>query len=168
MKIPLMTVRQVWQAWGAVASVLALPILVFGGSGVPGPNLRSEAELASGVPVLPAVGVLLEDREELAGSAMWGAAPSAGAAAAAGTTPQETGPAWTLAGVFMKDERREVVLRFAGDAEPPKLLQEGETLPDGSRVARIERDRIELRGTDEGTSWWVHVNRGAEAVSRTN
>lgn len=168
MKIPLMTVRQVWQAWGAVASVLALPILVFGGSGAPGLGLRSEAELAAGVPVLPAAGVQPEDREELAGSAMWGVAPNAGLTAAAGTTPQETGPAWTLAGVFMKDDRREVVLRFAGDAQPPKFLREGDTLPDGSRVARIERDRIELRGTDEGTSWWVHVNRGAGAVSRTN
>lgn len=168
MKIPPMTVRQVWQAWGAVASVLALPILVFGGSGAPGPGSRNEAELASGVPVLPAVGVLAEDREELASSAMWGAALGAEAGAASGTAAQATGPAWSLAGVFMKDERREVVLRFAGDAQPPTFLREGETLPDGSRIGRIERDRIELRGTDEGTSWWVHVNRGAEAVSRTN
>lgn len=168
MKIPLMTVRQVWQAWAAVASVLALPILVFGGSGAPDLELRQEAELAAGVPPLPEASVPSEDRAELAGSTLWGAAPDGAAASASGSAPAETGPSWSLAGVFMKDERREVVLRYAGDAQPPTFLREGETLPDGSRVERIERDRIELRGTDAGTSWWVHVNRGAEAVSRTN
>ena len=168
MKIPLMTIGQVWQAWGAVAAVLALPILVFGGSAPLPRDRQGEAELASGVPVLPAAEVLPADREELAGSGMWGGAAPATTSEASGNGAADPGPAWSLAGVFMKDERREVVLRYAGDAQAPKLLREGDVLPDGSRVERIERERIRLRGSDAGTSWWVHVNRGADTVSRTN
>jgi len=168
MKIPPMTIPQVWQAAGIVALALALPILIWGGGAPPAPEPRGETELGADMPALPATGVAAEDREELTRSTMWGGAPVADAAAESGGSADAQGPAWSLAGVFMKDERREVVLRFAGDAEAPRLLGEGAALPDGAVVEQIERDRIRLRGTDHDTTWWVHVNRGAEAVQRAD
>lgn len=170
MKIPDMSVKQVWQAWCVVAAALALPILVFGGAGSAAPSGAADRELGSDIPEMPAAMVLAADREELAAGTLWANAETATGPATPGSAGLTgSGPGWLLAGVYMKEQRREVVLRYTEGVKPPTLLREGDSLPDGSRIGRIERDRVELRSEDESAeARWVYLNRGGEGAPRAD
>jgi hypothetical protein len=152
-------VLQVWRIWGAGLAVVALPVLLWGGAAPPERDPRDVGDLIKDVPAVPVASVLAADVAELENSLLWGAA--AGAAAPSATADEAgSAPEWTLGGVFMKDDRRQVVVRFAAET-PPALLGEGDVLPDGARILSIARDkvRVELPGEADGTRW-LTVNRG--------
>jgi hypothetical protein len=160
-----MSIRQLWRAWGAVVAILALPILLWGGAGPPKASSRAADDLAAEVPALPVAVDQSAEREELAKTTLWGVAPGDASASASATGAAGAAAAqWSLAGVYMKDDTRRVVLRFAQDSQAPRLVAEGESLPDGTQVAAIERDRVQLRQPgDVRATRWVKVNRTSSA-----
>ena len=154
-----MNVQQLWRAWGIGLAVIAVLIVLWGGAGSPARNPRDAGDLITEVPAVPAAVVAAADAAELETSLLWGAAGATVQSAAeqeAASTPQ-----WTLGGVFMKDDRRQVVVHFVAGDKPPGLLAEGDTLPDGARIVAIARDKVhvEMPGKADGTRW-LTVNRG--------
>jgi len=58
-----------------------------------------------------------------------------GATSAASNKPQ-----WSVTGIVRRGKERYVMINFAG--RPIEVLREGDVLPDGARIARIENGRF--------------------------
>lgn len=154
-----MNTVQVWRGWGLGLAVIGIPVLLWGGAGPPDRELRDAADLMEDVPVVPVVTVNAADVAELDNGLLWGAAAAA-PTPKAGSKARRT-PEWTLGGVFMKDDRRQLVVKFKSGKTPPALLGEGDALPDGARIVTIMRDKIRVEVPGEaGATQWLPVNRG--------
>lgn len=135
-----MSPRTLWRGWllalGLGSVALALwrpPVPSQSAAAVPEPA----GELAP--PALPRrdlpVEVMLAQAQELP----WGVQAKPKAANEAGEAAQ--GPAWRVVGALMGPKGPRVALQFEQDPATLRYLAEGENLPDGRRLRRIERTR---------------------------
>lgn len=164
-----MTVRLLWQAWCAVMVVLGLPVVLWGGGGPPDLGDEASRNDAFLIPELRAGLIPPEDQQELAAGTLWGAGdPDANATGGSDGTAGATAP-WSLVGVYAKDRMSELVLTFAEEGKTPQRLRPGDTLPDGSVVVTIERDRVGVGASGASVAErWIHVNRQGEPPRAAN
>lgn len=168
-----MSVRALWRLWGLglVAFVLAWLVLQNWLSPSEVQTVRAVRQSAS-LPALAPLPRMTDSGPDLAAlsqSAMWGPLPAPAASGAAqGEAPP---PKWSLTGFFANSGRRFVVVSFEGQARPSLQLGAGDKLPDGSRIVRIDPDRVLVRvpssaGEAEGasspepTSSWLPITPG--------
>ena len=148
-----MSVRGLWRLWALllVAAVLAglmvsstspgdLPALVAARHPARMPKL---APLP--VPIDPAPALA-----QLSQSTLWGPLPPRPASGAAGDAPPP--PKWDVTGYYELAGKRYVVVSFEKQALPSQQLTLTNRLPDGSRIMRIEPDRVRVSAPDIAAS----------------
>lgn len=168
-----MSVRGLWRLWalGLVAAVLAVLNLQTPPSHdiAPAVAARNESRLPNlappPVPVDPAPALA-----KLSQSTLWGPlAPRPPSGAAGGAAPPP--PKWDLTGFFERTGTRFVIVSFEQQALPTQQLKLGDKLPDGSRIERIEPDRVRARqlrasvGAGAPSSRWLPITPGLSAPS---
>ncbi len=107
---------------------------------------------------------------KLSQSTLWGPlAPRPASGAAGGEAPQP--PKWALTGFYELSGTRFVVVSFEQQALPSQQLKQGDKLPNGSRIERIEPDRVRARrpraslGAGAPSSGWLPITPGLPARS---
>lgn len=168
-----MSVRRLWRLWALVmvAVVLAaltlqmptsddMPLVTAARKDARPPQLAPPP-----VPVDPAPALT-----KLSQSTLWGPlAPRSVSGAASGAAPLP--PRWDLTGFYELTGKRFVVVSFENQALPPQQLRLGDKLPDGSRIERIEPDRVRARpppasnGASAPGSGWLPITPGLPAAA---
>ncbi|MCU0963889.1 MAG: hypothetical protein MUF08_02270 [Burkholderiaceae bacterium] len=166
-----MSVRSLWRLWALalVAAVLAMLNL----QTPPSDDMtlvaaaRKEARLPHlappPVPVDPAPALT-----KLSQSTLWGPLaprPASGAAGGAAPSPAK----WGLTGFYERTGTRFVIVSFEQQALPTQQLKLGDRLPDGSRIERIEPDRVRARrarasSTSAPSARWLPITPGLSAA----
>jgi hypothetical protein len=166
------SVRSLWRLWALalVAAVLAMLNL----QTPPSDDTtlvaaaRKEARLPQlappPVPVDPAPALT-----KLSQSTLWGPlGPRLASGAAGGAAPPAA--KWGLTGFFERTGTRYVIVSFEEQALPTQQLKLGDKLPDGSRIERIEPDRVRARqaragtGTSAPSARWLPITPGLSAA----
>jgi len=172
------SVRGLWRLWALVLVAVVLAGLTLQTPPSDDTPLvaatRKDARLPAlappPVPVDPAPALV-----QLSQSTLWGPlAPRPTPGAAGGTAPPP--PKWGLTGFYELTGKRFVILSFEQQALPSQQLKPGDKLPDGSRIERIEPDRVRVRaprkradiGSPDGSasapsSGWLPITPGLPA-----
>lgn len=161
-----MSVRSLWRLWALlmVAVVLAWVVLQQQWrehDAAPVAATRQEAR----VPALPPLPHPIDPAPtlaQLAQSTLWGPLVPR---AAAGATSVAEAPKWSLTGYYERSGVRYVVVTFDQPAMASLQLKAGDRLPDGSRIERIEPDRLRVRtppvgGAAAPGSRWLPITPG--------
>ncbi len=140
-----MSVRRLWRLWALllVAVVLAWltlstptagdkPTLVAARQNARLPNLAPAPVPADPGPALAV----------LSQSTLWGPLQPRPASGAAGGAPPA--PQWAVTGYYELSGKRFVIVSFDQQALPSQQLSVADRLPDGSRIAQIEPDRVRV------------------------
>lgn len=167
-----MSVRRLWRLWGLGLVAFVLAWLMLQDWLSPGeaqtvravrqasqlPSLAPQPRPADPAPYLAA----------LSQSTMWGPLP-ARAASGAGGVGEAPPPKWSVTGFFENAGRRYVVVSFEQQARPSQQLRVGDSLPDGSRIVQISRDRVRVQspapgaaaeGASPPASHWLPITPG--------
>ena len=161
-----MTVAGVWRLWLALMAAMlvwlvwAPPVQEAGSAGS-----AAAPRKPPGPPQVPATppdpGPALET---LSTSTLWGprAARPAVAASAAASAPE---PVWLTSGTVRRGNERLLIVHFEGNSQPSQLLRVGDSLPDGSRIEKIETNRVltmppRLKGARAPRAVWRAVVPG--------
>lgn len=169
-----MSVRQLWRLWvlGLVAVVLAwlgltddAPSVDAQGVRVVRPGTRMPDLAPSPQPVDPTPAV-----QALSQSTLWGPRAARVASGASGAGEAEVPPpAWGLTGYYENAGIRFVIVSFERQARSSQQLKVADKLPDGSRIERIEPDRVRVRmarpdppeeGASAAKSAWLAITPG--------
>lgn len=142
-----MSVRRMWRLWALALVVVVLAWLVLQDrlTSVEPEPVRATRQ-SSGLPALapqPAPADPAPSLAALSQSTLWGPLPqrASGAASAAEAPP----PKWALTGFYERSGRRFVIVSFEQQVQPSQQLQVADKLPDGSRIVRIETDKVRVR-----------------------
>jgi hypothetical protein len=165
------SVRSLWRLWALLmlAVVLAWPMLQQRAAhdSAPVAPTRQGARLPTLAP-LPRPPDPAPTVARLAQSTLWGPlAPRAASGAAGGA--EAPAPKWSLTGYYARSGIRHVVVSFDQPAMASLQLKVGDRLPDGSRIERIEPDRVRVRapaadGATAAGSRWLAVTPGLVAT----
>jgi len=167
------SVRSLWRLWALVLMAAALAMLNL--QTPPSDDMtlvaatRKEARQPNlappPVPIDPAPALT-----KLSQSTLWGPLaprPASGAAGGAAPPPAK----WGLTGFYERTGTRYVIVSFDQEALPTRQLKLGDKLPDGSRIERIEPDRVLARRAGGKTSIsapsarWLPITPGLSAAS---
>lgn len=174
-----MSVRRLWRLWALLLVAVVLAWLTLSPNAGDQPTLvaaRQNARLPSlapaPVPADPAPALAL-----LSQSTLWGPLPPRAASGAAGGAPPD--PQWAVTGYYELSGKRFVIVSFDQQALPSQQLSVGNRLPDGSRIAQIEPDRVRVwapraaaqadpaaAAVKQPGSWWLPITPGLPAQAR--
>lgn len=161
-----MTVRKLWRLWGLLLVALVLAWLVMQSPGSSGDvqtvrATRHAARLQALTP-LPRPADPASSLATLSESTMWGPLPPRAASGVAGGA-ESPPPKWSLTGFYERSGKRYVVVSFEQQARPSQQLKVADSLPDGSRIIRIETDRVRVRSPAAGNAAafeWIPITPG--------
>jgi hypothetical protein len=132
--------------WGKLTALLGLLVALAAAVWAPGPSAvrrTGGGENAWNLPATvisdPAKALATIDARALWGKVAVGAAGATGAGAAAGAA-EVNAPEWRFVGVTTTGSERAVLISIAGKAT--QSLHEGDSLPGGALILRIENERL--------------------------
>lgn len=161
-----MSVRGLWRLWALVLIAIVLAWLMLR------PTLSSDlpalvsARQPDRMPKLAPLPVPTDPAPALAllsQSTLWGPLPPRPASGAAGEAPPP--PKWEVSGFYVVSGKRYVVVSFEKQALPSLQLTRGDRLPDGSRITRIEPDRVHVLAPQTDAGAGLQVNTAAQSKS---
>lgn len=142
-----MSVRSLWRLWALLLAAVTLAWLTLqerpAHDAAPVAAVRRSAPLPTLAP-LPRATDPQTTVAQLAQSTLWGPIAPRAASGAAGTA-EAPPPKWSLTGYYELAGTRYVVVSFDQPAMASLQLKVGDRLPDGSRIERIEPDRVRAR-----------------------
>lgn len=172
-----MSVRGLWRLWALLMIVAILvgltlssqpsgdvPTLVAARQPVRMPKLAPLPTPVDPTPILA----------QLSQSTLWGPLAPRPASGAASDAPPP--PKWDVSGYYELGGKRFVVLSFEKQVLPSRQLTVKDKLPDGSRITRIEPDRVrttapsadaaapQAEGASQPTSRWLPITPGLPAA----
>lgn len=171
-----MTVRSLWRLWALLMVAAALAWLILlpqpGHDVPPVAATRQGARLPTLAP-LPRPADPAPTVARLAQSTLWGPVAPRAATGAAGAAA-EAAPKWSVTGYYALSGIRHVVVSFDPPTTAALQLKVGDRLPDGSRIERIEPDRVRARagsalagdGAAAAGSVWLPVTPGLAAAPK--
>ncbi len=165
-----MSVRGLWRLWGLLLMAVVLAGLTLQKPPSDDVVLVTATRKDARLPTLPPPPVPVDPAPALAKlsqSTLWG--PLAPRPALGGDAPPP--PKWSLTGFFETAGRRFVIVSFEQQQLPAQQLKQGDRLPDGSRIERIEPDRVRVRqapssgNAGASVSVWLPVTPGLPTPS---
>lgn len=177
-----MSVRQLWRLWA-----LALVAVVLGWIALQSSLSSREVQEAGAVrqaarlpdvappprPVDPTPAL-----QALSQSTLWGPHVSRPASGAGGADEADTAPPkWSVTGYYEIAGVRYVIVSFEQQVRSSQQLKVADKLPDGSRIEKIETDRVRVRmprpnPPDEGASspksGWIPITPGLQKPAAKN
>lgn len=133
----------------------------------PGPRLPSIAPPPRPVDPAPALAALSQ-------STLWGPLPPRPGSGASGPDAGTVSPKWTVSGYYEQGGTRFIVVSFEQLLRPSQHLKLGDKLPDGSRIVKIEPDRVRAQpaavtAPEEGaatpSSGWLPITPGLPEIT---
>lgn len=167
-----MSVRKLWRLWALLMMVLVLAWLALQDSLSPDARVVAAQRPGARLPPIARPPRPVDPAPSLAAlsqSTLWGPLPPRPSAGASGPDTDTPPSKWTLSGYFEHSGTRFVVVSFEQPVRPSQQLKLGDKLPDGSRIVKIEPDRIRVQpvkvGSPEGTaaattSGWLPITPG--------
>lgn len=175
-----MSVREMWRTWALVIVAGVLAWLLLQDATAPEVPVVAAVHPGARLPPLPPPPRPVDPAAALAAlshSTLWGPLAARAGSGASGPDAEPPPPKWNLSGYFSRDGSRFVVVSFERLARPSQNLTVGDKLPDGSRIVRIEPDRVRVQpasidspqeGASAPGSGWLPITPGLPEIARNN